>query len=1666
MKKSVFQTVGRRVLAAAMCLLMTFTALPSFYTVQASDYLFYDSFETSFTDLPDGWTAFAGANSDNVKKDTSHFTDGNSSVRLTSGSGSMGILSKTSSAEPGKEYKATVDAYVHSGAGTVYLLMYDANGKVVGSQSAVNAAAGQWKGMTVSAVAPAETSSAALLLYICEGAAGDVSYDNAVIYPGAELTVSGALNGNLAYGRKVETDFIYYNGLTGPVRATDGELSTSFLANSTAKQTKAYATVDLGAIGNINQVIVYEDGFKISQFDIAVSKDNISWNIVKGESTAGAKKIVNFPLTEARYVKIDVLEAEIGFGFRQIEVFNTSETVTFPYGEPPALAGGDLKTPEIASEIPYTKENFHIYLCLGQSNMVGADEVLAEDRVRTEGAYLFNSAGQWEYAQPGLGQMQGYNRYTTVSIDNTDPTAEIAGMSPAHSFTRTIAANVPDSIGVGIVCQSVGGTSIDQWQKGSGTQLYERAVARAQAAIASGGTLKGILWAQGEACASRDDYLTLLNKIAEGMRSELGVAAEEVPFIAASYPLQRAAQNENIAKIATVVENSDFISSKGTVIFDTVHFTADSQRLRGVRFAEKILSKVYGIQKSERELYQMIYHEDIGEEEVDVPVTPEAFTKGSGTAGDPYEVSTIGQLYNVKNFSSAHFKQTKDIEEPFSEPIPTFSGTYDGQEYSINLKIDTNVSTGFVTQLQAGGVLKNIVTKGTVCSSATAGGVGALAGSTSGQVNILNCVNYAAVSEGSRMGGLVGILNASATMTGCKNYGSVTNSVAGRGMYVGGLIGYGNSNLVTACANFGTVSSGDQVGGIIGQLNINSGMLSACYNMGAVEATGTSGNAGGIAGMLRNGVLSQCYNLGTVTGATSAGISVFYATATVARTYIEYSYNLDSAPFYVSSNTSLTAKDSYQFQTGSLTQQTGVTLLDLNGMRNLTAAQLGDSSGAVWNTETSFPTLIANPQTEAYDLWNVTFVKDGNGTISFTEPMEVKGGTILNIQITPDAGQIIESIKINGIPAENVSAGEQLFRTPAIMADTEILVTFRGPALSLTVDNNEGIRRIYFAGDAEAYSLYVYTGSERPSAPVATDVKSGHDISPYLTEAVQYKAVIAAVEGGKEINYSAPADVDARFFYGEGTQSDPFRIKNIGHLNNVRELPDKYFEQIADIEDEFTTPISVFSGTYDGKGHSINLGIDTNTSAGLIATAQAGCVLKNIVTKGSVKSTADTGALIGTTVNREAVTISDCVNHAEISGTSNAIGGLVGRLNAATTMTKCKNYGNVTGGTYVGGLVGVNASTLMTACANFGTVSASDQVGGLIGQHSSTGKVTASYNAGTVQASGSSGKAGGIAGMIRNGAISQCYNLGSVTGTNAMGISGYFDSRAQASISYIEYSYNLDSTPLYITIQDDLVARDSYQLSSETLPSAGGVTYLGLNAMKALTAVQLGDSTGTVWNTETFFPTLKENPQEEPFNMWEITVNHNSGGTVDLSGTAYVREGAVKEVTITPDTGYEIESIYYGDVPVCFGSGEVVVYATPAITESKVVTVNFAPSAAEPNIKMTPFVYTGADNDDAPIGVTFSAAREQIGSYTRTEFGMLLAVDANSLKDENLHLGNYWTAKGIAAPRYDGLFGIKFRGDAIQAGIAYYARPYAIYQSVDITKVVYGDIIEFVPQGK
>ena len=235
------------------------------------------------------------------------------------------------------------------------------------------------------------------------------------------------------------------------------------------------------------------------------------------------------------------------------------------------------------------KEKFYLFLLVGQSNMAGRGPMTDADQIPHARVLMLNQAGAWV---PGADPLH-FDKPKAV------------GVGLGLTFADAVAAAHPE-VTIGLIPCAVGGSPIDSWQPGyfyNATQSHpwDDALRRAQLAL-SAGTLKGILWHQGESDATREfaeGYAAKLQALIARMRAALG--APNVPFIVGQmgrfegspwngYKIQvdRAHRElpEKLARVAFV--SAEGLKDKG----DKTHFDTASYRELGRRYADAYLRLV------------------------------------------------------------------------------------------------------------------------------------------------------------------------------------------------------------------------------------------------------------------------------------------------------------------------------------------------------------------------------------------------------------------------------------------------------------------------------------------------------------------------------------------------------------------------------------------------------------------------------------------------------------------------------------------------------------------------------------------------------------------------------------------------------------------------------------------------------------------------------------------------------------------------------------------------------------------------------------------------------------------------------------------------------------------------------------------------------------------
>ena len=232
------------------------------------------------------------------------------------------------------------------------------------------------------------------------------------------------------------------------------------------------------------------------------------------------------------------------------------------------------------------REDFDVYLMIGQSNMAGRGELEARDTTEyVEGVYLLDTDGNPVKAKAP------FNRYSTIRKD-----IGLQGYSPANNFSKLMHSRSGRKIL--IVSNARGGSSIDHWLPGDKHRFLDEAVRRTRQAMQYG-KLKGIAWHQGETNIQKGitGYVEKFTAMIAALRDSLGQG--DVPVVVGQVgqwgwapAADIATFNDSIVpKIAGEVANCRYVFSNDLArrYKDNErdpHFGRKAQRELGRRYAD------------------------------------------------------------------------------------------------------------------------------------------------------------------------------------------------------------------------------------------------------------------------------------------------------------------------------------------------------------------------------------------------------------------------------------------------------------------------------------------------------------------------------------------------------------------------------------------------------------------------------------------------------------------------------------------------------------------------------------------------------------------------------------------------------------------------------------------------------------------------------------------------------------------------------------------------------------------------------------------------------------------------------------------------------------------------------------------------------------------------
>jgi hypothetical protein len=259
-----------------------------------------------------------------------------------------------------------------------------------------------------------------------------------------------------------------------------------------------------------------------------------------------------------------------------------------------------------------------------------------------------------------------------------------------------------------------------------------------------------------------------------------------------------------------------------------------------------------------------------------VQISLAKYSGGSGTADDPYLISTPQQMNSIGVNPSdlgKCFMLTSDIDMStytgtqyniIGNSTTKFTGTFDGNGHIIrNLNYTTTASVnnvGLFGYIYSGAEIKNLWLVD-ISIQSYGDCIGGLVGRSEYSTQIISCYIYGSINGGSNVGGLIGYTE----------YGSISccyTSCTINGEIAGGLVGWNAADEISSCYSTSSISGTGAIGGLVG-MHDYFGSIKNCCADAQVSDTGGITSVGGLVGQnssTNNSAITYCYSVGSVHG--------------------------------------------------------------------------------------------------------------------------------------------------------------------------------------------------------------------------------------------------------------------------------------------------------------------------------------------------------------------------------------------------------------------------------------------------------------------------------------------------------------------------------------------------------------------------------------------------------------------------------------------------------------------------------------------------------------------------------------------------------------------------------------------------------------------------------
>lgn len=812
-----------------------------------------------------------------------------------------------------------------------------------------------------------------------------------------------------------------------------------------------------------------------------------------------------------------------------------------------------------------------------------------------------------------------------------------------------------------------------------------------------------------------------------------------------------------------------------------------------------------------------------------------------------------------------------------------FTGTFDGRGNRI-IGLDTTkdsdggnsntlTNAGIFSTVGEGGVVKDVnIYSGTFTGTTTAG---AVAGENNGRIEGIVTFGNTVTSNGNA-GGIVGENkgssqfdeNGNLTGSGIYDVESTGSVIAGSSSAVaGGLVGTNDGGLANSFSdsavtvkvdNQNPVTTTGGLGGVVG-VNKENGDVRYVDSLGVTNGGDTSSsNIGGIIG-INNGNMYSGYNESIVSGNDNVGGIIGTNSSEVEN---------------VVNATSVTGENKTAAQGD-------------DGISEYVGGLVGSNSGSVTNgrnngtiTGTKYVGGMVGSNAQGATLTNIT--NDSSAAIEGEQYVGgIAGSNAGKISATDDTlinrGSITGNKFVGGVAGVNEDGGT----IENTISNIELNVK-----TPYTNDGNSDNDPAFFGGVVGQNSGTIIGATNQSSVDVAADGAT------YVGGIIGQNTSTGTLEGKIRNGGTVSGLSNVGGIIGEN--------KNANLLNN-----DDNNERL---EITNTGSVRATQGGAAGIFYSNNIsGTEGDTNANAINNVD---ITNSGTVTGGTDENSVTGGLFG--INSGNITNSTLTNTGVVIG-GGTVGGLIGTNSGSAKDSTFTNSGTVSGNTNVGGLFGTNSgkferSSLINTVN--GQVIGTNNVGGLIGYN--TGEIIGGrkdvngtdvgyykykiYNNGVITIKGNGSNIGGLIGNNttengKTGSLTAGYNTGAINASGSTNVGGIAGSNAGIIGEVFNTVMTADGQNQTITGGTNvggLVGNNSGTLSNaynttEVKGNANVGTIIGNNATNNVSNVY------NTWDTENSKLISTGNSADKAYNIDSNKQTDYSG--LDFNDTWKIYEG-------------------------------------------------------------------------------------------------------------------------------------------------------------------------------